>query len=190
MVEEVALGWKFVLATTVSEIKASGAGEVVRLDELPCVAVAGVRAGLTGGLELTGLELSGAPTAISHRCPGSPCFGFNPDEVLDPALIFWFNVMELFAGMATGVAVVVVVVLEGALLRGAPTAISQRWPGSPCFGLRPCEAAETGMGVVCCCIRGNDCPAGFNGLLTSDARFGALTAGRLFIPVEGRDGTD
>jgi hypothetical protein len=33
------------------------------------------------GVAVAGVELSGAPTAISQRCPGCPCGGFIPDAV-------------------------------------------------------------------------------------------------------------
>ena len=63
---------------------------------------------------VVGAELSGAPTAISHRWPGCPWAGFFPetaDAVLATSLGF-----------------------GGAEFNGAPTAMSHLWPGLPCSG--------------------------------------------------------
>jgi hypothetical protein len=88
---------------------------------------------------------NGAPTAISHRCPGSPCFGLSLGEPAD------FNIGVAAAAepvFIVGVAAAEPVFIDGvaaagAEFNGAPTAISHRCPGSPCFGLSLAVAPET-----------------------------------------------
>jgi hypothetical protein len=62
-------------------------------------------------------ESSGAPTAISHLCPGCPCDGFSLAEVAE--------VLVVMTGLL-GSGVLVAVFFTGAEFKGAPTAISQR----------------------------------------------------------------
>lgn len=121
----------------------------------------------------------GAPTAISQRWPGSPCLGFIPVAVDEFELSF------------IGLGFICVVVTAGELLEfvvgdelsGAPTAISQRWPGSPCFGL----SAEPDEAVTGTCW---PVPGAFSDTVeeawvlfrfaagaAKDLRFGAVTPG-------------
>lgn len=97
-------------------------------------AFSSVLAGVTVAAGLAGAEFKGAPTAISHRCPGWPWAGFIPGAVLvaGAATVGWME-----TGVAVGVVFTEVVVLAGAEFNGAPTAISQRWPGWPWAGLSP-----------------------------------------------------
>ena len=72
-----------------------------------------------------GLLFNGAPTAISHRWPGSPCGGFMPGSVF--TLVGTSVIVT--CGCAGTVVPVVVAGAAGLLFKGAPTDISQRWPG-------------------------------------------------------------
>ena len=67
---------------------------------------------------LVGAEFKGAPTAISQRCPGSPCLGFRPFAAVGVVVL-------------AVVGFVVLVALAGVEFSGAPTAISHLWPGCP-----------------------------------------------------------
>jgi hypothetical protein len=54
------------------------------------VALAGVADKLTGvdaGVLAAGLPSKGAPTAMSQRCPGKPCFGLRPVAVFEAASV-------------------------------------------------------------------------------------------------------
>ena len=96
---------------------------------------------------VAGLLFNGAPTAISQRWPGSPCGGFIPGSVFT---LFGTSVMVIFGCPLT--VVPVVVAGAGLLFKGAPTAISQRWPGCPCGGFMP--GAVTIGACVCVTICG------------------------------------
>jgi hypothetical protein len=81
-----------------------------------------------GVVVVAGLLFKGAPTAISHLCPGCPCGGFIPGAVLTAG-------EEV---VTTGC-----VLAAGLLSNGAPTAISHLCPGCPCGGFIP--AGVTGI---------------------------------------------
>ena len=87
----------------------------------------GGAAGVAGAVDtVTGLLFKGAPTAISQRWPGSPCGGFMPGKV--------FCVFGICFMVTCGCAFAVIICVcagTGLLFKGAPTAISQRWPGWP-----------------------------------------------------------
>lgn len=133
---------------------------------------------VAAGLDLAAL-FNGAPTAISQRWPGSPCLGFIPVAVAEFVLSF------------IGLGFICVVVTAGELFdfvagdefSGAPTAISQRWPGSPCLGLSA-EPDEAPTGT-CCPVAGafretveDACvPFKFAAGVAKDLRFGAVTPG-------------
>jgi hypothetical protein len=95
---------------------------------------------LVDGVPVTtvGLLFNGAPTAISQRCPGSPWAGFIPGATAVVATGCAILSEEMFIG------VVPLVAGSGAglLFKGAPTEMSQRWPGSPWAGFIP---AATGV---------------------------------------------
>lgn len=101
-------------------------------------------------LFVEGDELSGAPTAISQRWPGSPCFGLSaePDEAVTgtcwPIVGAFRETVEdawvpfrLAAGVAKDLRFGAVtpgkagnaLVVEPVPGSGSPTPISQRWPG-------------------------------------------------------------
>jgi len=84
------------------------------------------------GTFLTDWEFNGAPTAISQRWPFCPCGGFIPGLV---------TTVEEFVFTITGEEELVTagfgIDLLGVEFKGAPTAISQRWPGWPCGGFIP-----------------------------------------------------
>lgn len=160
-------GVKFVLTTVSLERAASGAGSEFATGVV-----------VAAGLDLAAL-FNGAPTAISQRWPGSPCLGFIPVAVAEFVLSF------------IGLVFIGVLVTAGELLdfvageefNGAPTAISQRWPGSPCLGLsaEP-DDAPTG---TCCAAAGafretveDACVLfKFAAGVAKDLRFGAVTPG-------------
>lgn len=87
-------------------------------------------------VEVVDAEFKGAPTAISHLCPGCPCAGFMPDAVFVVLAAF----VETVAGLAAAA--------EGAEFNGAPTAISQRCPGWPWAGFFPETGADVGAPTV------------------------------------------
>lgn len=108
---------------------------------------------------VVGLLLSGAPTAISQRWPGCPCAGFMPGAVLLATVLVAAGIVA--AGLEGNVVVTAgwlvvtapgVVLTVGWLFNGAPTAISQRWPGLPCSGFNapvlPVTGAATGGTTV------------------------------------------
>jgi len=94
--------------------------------------------------------LSGDPTGIAQSCPGWPCGGFIPSAVgvtvAAGACTGAGDEVMVGAGLPPGVdnapdGGVTTCVGAGAApageFNGAPTAISQRWPGSPCAGFSP-----------------------------------------------------
>jgi len=84
-------------------------------------------------------EFNGAPTAISQRWPGWPCGGFIPGAVLTGAATA--PGVLVMTGWLVVVAVVAVVAgFAAGEFSGAPTAISQRWPGCPYAGFSPAVA--------------------------------------------------
>jgi hypothetical protein len=101
-----------------------------------------------GNVVVVGVEallFKGFPTGISQRWPGCPCGGFNP--VVGAMLVEGFERgftsghingagKPLIGFLDTGVIVVTGLTIvdgcvDGMLINGAPTAISQRCPGLP-----------------------------------------------------------
>lgn len=114
----------------------------------------------------------GAPTAILQSCPGSPCGGFMPGAVVvgapDDGVTVGVNAgveagAEIVTGEGADDGLVILEIVAGAAgfwpggeFKGEPTAISQRWPGSPCAGFIPAAVAVAG----CCCIEAPSIVAG------------------------------
>jgi hypothetical protein len=71
----------------------------------------------------------GAPTATAQSWPGCPCGGLRPA----PVVLCAEGVVNDGGGLkvGTGVLAGAAFVAAGAEFKGAPTSISQRWPGSP-----------------------------------------------------------
>ena len=82
-----------------------------------------------------GLLFKGAPTAISQRWFGSPCGGFIPGAVFVGVGTSFIVICGCCGVVLTAVGGVVAG--AGLLFNGAPTEISQRWPGCPCGGFIP-----------------------------------------------------
>lgn len=101
-----------------------------------------------------GAVLSGAPTEISQRWPGCPCAGFIPAATVVTGVVIIAGAVTVgaelittglwFAGIVVDIAGVVAGVLLAAPFKGAPTEISQRWPGSPCAGFKPVATVVVG----------------------------------------------
>ena len=107
-----------------------------------------------------GLLFKGAPTAISQRWFGSPCGGFMPGAV--------FVVVGTSFIVTCGCALTVVGCVAtgaGLLFKGAPTEISQRWPGCPCGGFIPGAVAV--CAAVCVIICGLVTTALFCGFIVT-----------------------
>ena len=84
-----------------------------------------------------GLEFKGAPTAISQRWPGCPCAGLSAPAATGEALLTagLTALLEITGFACIGAALCAgCCTCIGAEFRGAPTAISHRWPGAPCAG--------------------------------------------------------
>ena len=81
-------------------------------------------AALAAGVAAGG-EFNGAPTAMSHRCPGWPCGGFMPGAVLTGVISLAIAVPGFDGVTVIGVALEAGDV-PGGEFNGAPTAMSQR----------------------------------------------------------------
>jgi len=89
----------------------------------------------------------GWPTAMEQSCPGWPCAGFS--FTVDGCVLA-AGIAAPWAGTTTGVTVGCAAVFAGALLRGAPTLMSQRCPGWPCAGFSFTPAS--GLAAVTGCV--------------------------------------
>lgn len=127
--------------------------------------IAGVPEGVVTRALASGAELSGAPTAISHRWPGSPCAGFIPFAVAviacgcgaPVATVFIIVLLSVVAVCCKGMSVVLVEALfevVSVTTSVAVVAVSLDW-------LQAKSMAETKMEgnnifFIICCILSKD----------------------------------